>query len=112
VGIDHVHLHVADAERAARFYGEALGAEEAFRAGERLIFLKLPERRGVLVVDARDEGVRNPPHFGLDIGPAGDLDTAVKAVVRAGGRVVERGEHEPGTPYAYLADPDGNVFEL
>jgi predicted enzyme related to lactoylglutathione lyase len=41
-----------------------------------------------------------------------DLDEAVREVERAGGRVVERGEHAPGYPYAYLADPDGYVFEL
>jgi predicted enzyme related to lactoylglutathione lyase len=29
-----------------------------------------------------------------------------------GGRLVERGEHAPGAPYAYCADPDGYRFEL
>ena len=30
----------------------------------------------------------------------------------AGGRLVERGEHEPGRPYAYVADPDGHIIEF
>lgn len=112
MGIDHVHLHVADAARAARFYRDALGAEEAFRAGDTLIFLRLPVGGGVIALDAREDGVRNPAHFGLDLGEEHDLDAAVSAVERAGGRLLERGEHTPGTPYAYVADPDGNVFEL
>jgi predicted enzyme related to lactoylglutathione lyase len=36
----------------------------------------------------------------------------VAEVVSAGGAVVERGEHEPGVRYAYVADIDGNVIEL
>jgi predicted enzyme related to lactoylglutathione lyase len=109
--IDHVHLHVADVKRAARFYGDVFGAREDFRVGDRLIFVSLPGG-GVVVLDGRPEGKRNPPHFGIGLAGEEDLDAAVLAVERAGGRLVERGEHEPGRPYAYIADPDGNVIEL
>ena len=30
----------------------------------------------------------------------------------AGRLIVERGEHEPGRPYAYVADPDGHIIEF
>ena len=109
--IDHIHLHVVDAERASRFYREVFGATESFRSGDRLIFLSVPSG-GVVAVDARPEDVRNPPHVGLELGAAHELDDAIEVVERAGGTVVERGEHTPGVAYAYLADPDGNVFEL
>jgi catechol 2,3-dioxygenase-like lactoylglutathione lyase family enzyme len=33
-------------------------------------------------------------------------------VVAAGGHLVERGEHTPGVPYAYVEDPDGYLIEL
>ena len=33
-------------------------------------------------------------------------------VERAGGKILERGEHAPGVPFARIADPDGNVFEI
>jgi hypothetical protein len=42
----------------------------------------------------------------------GDLDVAIKDVQKAGGRLLERGEHSPGIPYASVTDPDGYVIEL
>jgi catechol-2,3-dioxygenase len=39
VGIDHVHLHVTDVTRAARFYRDVFGAEESFRVGDRLVLI-------------------------------------------------------------------------
>jgi catechol 2,3-dioxygenase-like lactoylglutathione lyase family enzyme len=38
--------------------------------------------------------------------------TAIDELVKAGGVLVERGEHEPGRPYAYVADPDGHIIEF
>jgi predicted enzyme related to lactoylglutathione lyase len=110
-GLDHLHVHVRDVERAAACYREAFGAEEAFRAGQGLVFVRMPG--GELIgLDGRPEGRRNPPHAGLRLADGQDLDAAVADVVRAGGALVERGEHEPGSPYAYVADPDGNLLEL
>ena len=62
-GIDHVHLHVRDIERAVRFYQEVFGAEEAFRVGDGLVFMSLGER-GVVALDSRPEGERNPSTWG------------------------------------------------
>jgi predicted enzyme related to lactoylglutathione lyase len=109
--IDHIHVHVADVERAARFYGDVFGATESFRVGPQLIFLALPNG-GVVALDGRPPSGRNPPHVGMELGAAERLDEAVRVVERAGGSLVERGEHAPGVEYRYLADPDGNVFEL
>jgi catechol 2,3-dioxygenase-like lactoylglutathione lyase family enzyme len=36
----------------------------------------------------------------------------IRQVEAAGGRLVERGEHAPGIPFAYVADPDGYLIEL
>jgi catechol 2,3-dioxygenase-like lactoylglutathione lyase family enzyme len=33
-------------------------------------------------------------------------------VTRAGGKLINRGEHAPGVEYAYISDPDGYVIEL
>jgi catechol 2,3-dioxygenase-like lactoylglutathione lyase family enzyme len=111
-GIDHVHLHVRDVQDAVRFYSEVFGAEEAFRVGDRLVFLRLPQAHGLIALDGRPEDERNPAHVGIPLAEGGDLDAAVEAVLAAGGRLVERGEHAPGLGYAYIADPDGNVIEL
>jgi catechol 2,3-dioxygenase-like lactoylglutathione lyase family enzyme len=103
---------VANIERSVRFYGDVLGATESFRVGEGLVFLKLPSGRGVIALDGRPEKERNPRHFGLAVEDSADLDGAVASVLSSGGSLIERGEHAPGVSYAYVADPDGNVFEL
>ncbi len=33
-------------------------------------------------------------------------------VKKAGGKLIERGEHSEDCPYAYVADPDGYIIEL
>jgi predicted enzyme related to lactoylglutathione lyase len=98
---------VDDVGAALVFYRAAFGAEEAFRVGDRLVFVRLSGDE-MIGLDARTE----PGHFGLRLAEGQDLDEAVEEVVRAGGSLVERGEHVPGVPFAYVADPDGNVIEL
>jgi catechol 2,3-dioxygenase-like lactoylglutathione lyase family enzyme len=51
-------------------------------------------------------------HFGFRLKDRNDLDAAVAAVVAAGGRLVDQGEHEPGVRFAYVEDVDGYVIEL
>ena len=46
-----------------RFYQEVFGAEEAFRVGDGLVFMSLGER-GVVALDSRPEGERNPSTWG------------------------------------------------
>jgi predicted enzyme related to lactoylglutathione lyase len=110
-GFDHIHLHVDDVERAVAFYRAAFGAEEAFRVGERLVFIRLSGDE-IVGLDGRPEPEGAPGHFGLRLAENEDLDAALAEVVSAGGAVVERGEHVPGVHYAYVADLDGNVIEL
>jgi catechol 2,3-dioxygenase-like lactoylglutathione lyase family enzyme len=111
-GLDHVHVWVGDVEATLRFYRAVFGAEESFRVGERLVFVRLPDAPGVIALDGRREEERNPEHVGLRLAEGEDYDGAIAAVERAGGQLLERGEHVPGVPYAYVADPDGNVIEL
>jgi catechol 2,3-dioxygenase-like lactoylglutathione lyase family enzyme len=111
-GLDHIHLHVDDVQRSLAFYATVFGAEESFRVGEALVFLRLPGVDSVIALDGRPEGERNPTHVGLRLAKGEDRDAAVHEVEEAGGSVIERGEHAPGVHYAYVADPDGNVLEL
>jgi catechol 2,3-dioxygenase-like lactoylglutathione lyase family enzyme len=51
-------------------------------------------------------------HFGWSVSNKSDLDDAAHQIERAGGKVLRRGEHAPGHPFLYFADPDGYVIEL
>ncbi len=51
-------------------------------------------------------------HFGFRLVNAADIDMAVQEVERAGGRLLRRGDFSPGSPFAYVADPDGYEIEI
>jgi catechol 2,3-dioxygenase-like lactoylglutathione lyase family enzyme len=110
-GFDHVHVGVRDVDAALAFYRAAFGAEEAFRVGAQLVFVRLAGGE-IVGLDGRPHAERVANHFGLKIAPEEHLHEATEEVVRAGGSVLERGEHAAGVPYAYVSDPDGNVIEL
>lgn len=90
--------------------------KEQFRDGENTLFLRTPGAKDTVTLNARpgarDIGRGGVDHFGFRLIDKGDLDAAIREVEAAGGRLIERGEHRPGQPYAYVADPDGYVIEL
>jgi catechol 2,3-dioxygenase-like lactoylglutathione lyase family enzyme len=114
-GLTHIHLRVRDLDRSLRFYQQAFGMEERFRDGD-LVFLNTPGSQDLITLNPDHEGLAGQSggieHFGFRLKPGVDHDEAVEAVEAAGGRLIRRGEHAPGEPFAYVADPDGYVIEL
>jgi predicted enzyme related to lactoylglutathione lyase len=108
-GFTHVHLVVRDLAKSKAFYETVFGAEEFVRLDPQMAFLRLPGTDTVIALREASETGRID-HFGLAY--EADIDAAVEAVEHAGGRLIERGERHAGMGFAYLADPDGNVFEL
>jgi predicted enzyme related to lactoylglutathione lyase len=51
-------------------------------------------------------------HFGFRLMDPGDIDAAARAIRRAGGKVLSRGEFCPGEPYLFAADPEGYTVEV
>jgi len=113
-GLSHIALAVADPERSARFYHDAFGAEEYYRAANE-IQMKGPGPFDVLAFERDPEraGIRGGvAHFGFRLIRPEDIDAAVEAVLDAGGTLLRRGEFGPGLPFAYVADPDGYELEI
>jgi catechol 2,3-dioxygenase-like lactoylglutathione lyase family enzyme len=113
-GLTHINLLVADIGRAKTFYETVFGFQEMFWQGPALVFLRPPGTNDTVTLQERPEpGVTGSiDHFGLRLTDRSQLDQAIEDVIRAGGALIERGEHEPGRPYAYVADPDGHVIEF
>jgi catechol 2,3-dioxygenase-like lactoylglutathione lyase family enzyme len=121
VGIRHLHLLVAEHDRAISFYLEAFGMEEQFRDGP-IVFLGTPgggDSLALHLAATDDERARvgqrgGYEHFGIHLRDrsADALDAAVSRVQEAGGRLLERGEHAPGVHYAYVTDIDGYAIEI
>ena len=114
-GLTHVHLFVAELDRSLRFYQEVFGFEEVFRDGPRTVFLKPPTSSDTITLNeepTRAGAAGGIDHFGFRLIDNSKLDDAVHEVEKAGGRLLERGEHSSGHLYAYVADPDGYTIEL
>lgn len=108
----HINLNVSDIERSVHFYQHAFGLMEDFRAGPRMVFLNPEGADDVITLHQTEPvGPQGVAHFGFQI-EGGDLDSAIDAVVAAGGKFLRKGVHAPGVLYAYVADPDGYVIEL
>jgi catechol 2,3-dioxygenase-like lactoylglutathione lyase family enzyme len=114
-GLTHINLLVADIHRAKAFYETVFGFEEMFWQGAELVFLRPPGTNDTVTLQMNPEGAGaagNIDHFGFRLTDKSQLDRAIAEVIEAGGRLVERGEHAPGAPYAYVADPDGHIIEF
>jgi lactoylglutathione lyase len=114
-GLNHLNLNVADVQRSLAFYQKAFGLEVRFWEGRRLVFLGSPGGGDLItlceVAKTEPIGTGGVSHFGFALGDA-DLDAKVRQVEEAGGKLLRRGEHAPGVPFAYFADPDGYVIEI
>ena len=117
-GLTHIHLVVRDLDRSLAFYTRVFGLEERFRQGRHMVFLNTPASRDLVTLnedpsEAQVAGVSGGvSHFGFRLTEASDLDAAITEVEAAGGKLIQRGEHAPGAPFAYVRDPDGYVIEL
>jgi catechol 2,3-dioxygenase-like lactoylglutathione lyase family enzyme len=117
-GLTHIHLVVRDLERSLRFYGDVFGMEERFRDGPHMVFLNTPGSNDLITLNQDSQVVHlagsngGVAHFGFRLASSSDLDTAIAEVERAGGKLLSRGKHPSGPPFAYVTDPDGYIIEL
>ena len=115
-GLTHIHLIVGDLQRSLKFYRDVFGMQERFRVGASMVFLNTPGSEDTITLRQREAGdavgAGGVAHFGFRLLNKDDLEAAVQTVIEAGGSLIEQGEHQPGWPFAYVADPDGYVIEL
>jgi len=107
--IGHVHLHVADLDRAVGFYRDVLGFRLTGRIADQLGFLAAGDYHH---------------HVGLNtFGPPGLYHAAIKYPTRAAlvqavrrvlaeGHEISHGSDHGANEAVYLKDPDGNGLEL
>ena len=113
-GLNHIHLNVGNLKRSVRFYQEAFGLKIKFTSGRGLVLRGSHGASDLITLckARKGEPIGNGglSHFGFEM--KGAMDPCIAQVERAGGKLLERGEHQPGLAYAYLADPDGYVIEI
>ena len=74
-----------------------------------------PGARDILVLDEsapRTGKAGGVVHFGFRLIDPKDIEVAAKAVTKAGGEILDRGEFCPGEPYLFFKDLDGYEVEV
>jgi catechol 2,3-dioxygenase len=119
VGIGHVHLKVADLERALRFYRDVLGFELTQRLGDQAAFLSAGGYHHHIGLNTWESLGGNPPapgttglyHTAILYPTRAALADALRRVLAAGIKLDGATDH--GVSEAlYLRDPDNNGVEL
>ena len=119
VGIGHVHLKVADLDRALAFYHGVLGFEVMQRMGDQAAFLSAGGYHHHIGLNTWQSRGGGPPapgttglfHVAIRYPDRATLADALRRLVDAG--VPLDGAADHGVSEAlYLRDPDGNGVEL
>ena len=119
VRIGHVHLKVADLDRALGFYRDVLGFEVTQRYGRQAVFLSAGGYHHHIGLNTWESAGGSPPapgttglyHVAILYPSRAALADALRRVVRAKVRLDGAADH--GVSEAlYLRDPDGNGVEL
>jgi catechol 2,3-dioxygenase len=119
VDIGHVHLKVADIDRALAFYRDVLGFELTTRLGDAAAFLSAGGYHHHIGLNTWESRGGSPPppgttglyHVAIRYPDRATLADAVRRVADAG--VPLDGASDHGVSEAiYLRDPDGNGIEL
>ncbi len=119
VDIGHVHLKVADLDRALAFYAGVLGLDVTQRLGESAAFLSAGGYHHHIGLNTWESRGGSPPaagttglyHTAIRYPDRKSLADALRRVIEA--RIPLEGASDHGVSEAiYLRDPDGNGVEL
>ena len=119
VDIGHVHLKVADLERALEFWHGVLGFDVTHRYGDQAVFLSAGGYHHHIALNTWESKGGSPPphgttglyHVAIRYPDRAALAKALRVVLDAGVRLDGASDH--GVSEAiYLHDPDGNGVEL
>lgn len=117
--VGHIHLKVADLDRALAFYRDVLGFELQQRSGDRAAFLSAGGYHHHIALNTWESAGGTPPpaghtglyHLAILYPDRPSLATALLRVLDAG--ISLDGSADHGVSEAvYLRDPDGNGIEL
>ena len=117
--IGHVHLKVADIERALGFYRDVLGFEITQWYGKRAVFLSAGGYHHHIGLNTWESEGGEPPakgttglfHIAILYPTRAELGDALRKLMKAGIKLEGASDH--GVSEAlYLRDPDGNGVEL
>ena len=114
LGLTHIALPVKDVKRSSAFYKKIFGAREMYK-DPGFVQVQTPGSKDIIVfVKKTRPSVKTNPgfHFGFRLPKPSAMNTIIKTIKNAGGKIIETGEFVPGEPYVFFYDPDGYEIEI
>src|SRR6476659_3387364 len=113
-GLTHIAVAVKDLDATKQFYQSVFDMEVMYEKPE-FIQLTTPGANDIIVFqkDENADGIsRGISHFGFRLRKANDILAVEEKILKAGGKIIDKGEFVPGSPYIFFQDPDGYEVEV
>ena len=113
-GLTHLAIYVKDLDRTRRFYQSIFDMELMYQE-EDFLQLTTPGAHDILVFEKKNGASGHTggiAHFGFRLRKPDDMAEMTEKVKKAGGKIFDSGEFEPGAPYIFFNDPDGYEVEV
>ena len=114
-GLTHLAIAVRDINRTLEFYQKVFDMQVMYHH-DGFIQLTTPGCNDILVFEEKDnKQIGNSggiAHFGFRLRQPGDIDDILNKLIEAGGKIIDKGEFVPGSPYIFFKDPDGYDVEV
>jgi catechol 2,3-dioxygenase-like lactoylglutathione lyase family enzyme len=114
-GLTHLAINVKDLNRTREFYQKVFDMEVMYDEDD-FIQLTTPGCHDILVFEKSAQKkistASGIAHFGFRLRRSEDIEKVFQKVTAAGGKVLEKDEFLPGSPYLFFKDPDGYTVEV
>jgi catechol 2,3-dioxygenase-like lactoylglutathione lyase family enzyme len=114
-GLTHLAVAVSNLKRTLQFYQQVFQMKVMYHE-DKMIQLTTPGSNDILVFEenvgdsvGQSAGIA---HFGFRLRHPSGIEDIYARVLAAGGKVIDKGEFVPGSPYVFFKDPDGYVIEV
>jgi lactoylglutathione lyase len=113
-GLTHLAIGVKDLSRTKRFYQSVFEMEVMYDETD-FIQLNTPGSNDIIVfeknenADGKTGGIA---HFGFRLRDPKDIAIIEQKVLKAGGKITNKGEFVPGSPYIFFKDLDNYEVEV
>ncbi|HEX5167991.1 MAG TPA: VOC family protein [Cyclobacteriaceae bacterium] len=114
-GLTHLAIDVDDIERTLKFYQSVFDMRIMYHK-EDMIQLTTPGCNDIIVFQRNKTNVIGDSggiaHFGFRLREPKDIDEFNERIINAGGKIIDKGEFVPGSPYLFFKDPDNYTVEI
>ena len=114
-GLTHLAIAVSDVAQTLKFYQSIFDMQVMYHE-KGFIQLTTPGCNDILVFEEKKNvsigQTGGIAHFGFRLKNPADIDEIANKVKVAGGKIIDKGEFVPGSPYVFFKDLDGYEVEV